>query len=323
MKNNVRRDKALNKNDQLRLNKDVLKETLKQLYAPNLSFTGIIMPKINHTPSKVDRAMPWYFNGFLLSFGDGLLVVDPGVDFYSRFTTTGYTVKDVRAIFVSHQHLDHCGDLLVFIDIVAKTKTPVDLFLPINVVDDVLPEYYRELVYNSDNINLIILNENQITTFEPRWRALSSLKPIRLYHTTAHTFGFTVKFDNKAISYISDTGYATKVRSSGKETPPDLTKGFEKIVEKHDDLRLAICNTTTLICNINDLFYNRHSLTHLTGWDVADMLKGSAVKKLIFQHLSTYDANGINSNTIYKDFFADDPYEVIVPIDAEQREPFA
>lgn len=318
------REAIITMNIKLRNDKDELKSALKRDHVPNIAFEGVVIPRIVHAPSIIDRAMQWYFNGFILSFSDGITVVDPGVDFYSRFTTTGYTARDIRAIFVSHQHLDHCGDLLVFLDILAKIGAHIDLFLPTNVVNDVLPKHYREIVQKRPLFNLIVMDDGKDTPTRTKWPRLSNIKLIKLYHTTPHTFGFSLQYDNKNITYISDTGYATGVKTPAGITPPDLANGeFEQIVMKRDDLKKAVKKSTTLVCNINDLFYNRHSLTHLAGWDVDDMLAESNVRKLVLQHLSPYDANGNPSNTIYKDFFESKLCPCIVFDGSEQRETFA
>lgn len=312
--------KQLDKNKQLRTDKDALKSVLKKDTSPSAEFTGIIIPKTVHQPSIVDRAMQWYFNGFLLSFADGLLVVDPGVDFYSRFTTTGYTIKDVRAIFVSHQHLDHSGDLLVFLDMVAKTATTIDLILPQNVIDDILPAYYQKLVQTSEFIHLSVLRDDTDFGSNITWDSLQGFAPVQLYHSIEHTFGFEITHADKNIVYISDTGYATRVETSDGIVSPDSTNGeFKTIIEKHESIEMVAKRATTLICNINDLFYNRHSPTHLSGWDVADMLQGGSIKLLVLQHLSHYDANGENSNDIYTEFFKDACPNCVVPDGSEKR----
>lgn len=313
---------TINKNRQLRNAKDKLKTSLKEKTHPEFDFNGIIVPKIVHMPSTVDRAMQWYFNGFIVNLSDGLFIVDPGVDFYSRFTTTGLTVKDVRGIFVSHMHLDHCGDLLIFLDMALKTQTPIDLILPLNVVDGILPEYYRKLAYENEMVNLIILSDHKENSKRPRWPALTSFKPIRLFHSVAHTFGFSLSTNSEEIVYLSDTGYSTRIRTSQGDISPADEGNFERILEKHSSLKEAASHATILICNVNDLFYNRHSLTHLAGWDVIDILKESAVKKLVLQHLSPYNAHGDNSNDLYQAFFHDFVDTCIVPSNDEQRVAF-
>jgi ribonuclease BN (tRNA processing enzyme) len=316
---------AIASNRQLRDEKDKQKKQLQtEPYTAYPEFKGVIIPSIVHLPSRVDQAMQWYFNGFLLSFGDGILIVDPGVDFYSRFTTTGFTIKDVRAIFVSHQHLDHCGDLTIFIDMAVKTKIKLDLIVPINVVDDILSSYYTKLVNEAENINLVVMDENNLQpNITLQLASVANLHPIRLFHSVAHTFGFSLTHDESRIVYISDTGYAKSVQTTeGPMSPVEVGADFKYIIEKYDSLEEATRNATMVICNINDLFYNRHSLTHLSGWDVKDMLASSMAEKLLLQHLSPYDVHGQNSNGLYAQFFEGEAYKCIVPSGSKQEEPF-
>lgn len=223
VKKSLVREDAVTQSDELRRQKDALKKKLREDHLPVIKQTGIIVPGISRRRSIVDGAMQWYFNGFLLAYRDGLLLVDPGVDFYTRFSTTGYTVKDIRGIFVSHEHIDHCGDLLVFIDSVAKTHTKIDMFIPINVVNNILPPHYVSLVNTCENINLIVMRESDTTRSQPLWPQLASLEIVPLRHSVSNTFGFKVRLNHTLVAYVSDTGYALTVKTSAGTFSPEET----------------------------------------------------------------------------------------------------
>lgn len=301
-------------NNDSRRAKDELKEAIKGSRAAQIPENQIIVPGIQHAPSRIDDAMQWYFNGFTLAIDDGVMIIDPGVDFYTRFTATGYTAKDIKAVFVSHQHLDHCGDLNVFIDILAKTETPVDMYLPVNVVDGVLPAHYKELVEQNPNFNLIVMADDTSQATTPKWQSLQTLQVKQLHHSTKHTFGFKLQIAGKTVAYISDTGYATTIQTTNGIEPANAATGeYISIVNKYTDIQEFAKDVDTLACNVNDLFYNRHSVTHMSGWDLHDILGEARVSKLLLLHLNPRDSQGNNLNDVYQKFFATNSRQVVLP----------
>lgn len=301
------------------------KDDLKKFYSDgnseikekdSYSKAELIIPATVYKPTKVDWSFQQYFNGFVLAFGEELMIIDPGADFYSRLTQSGLNINDTRAVFVSHKHIDHLAGLPLILDMLIKLNRSVDLIMSQDTFDEVLTDFLREqLAEGRHNINLILITASDYeVASKVKWNALRSIQLVSLYHSAPHTFGFRVKHDEKEFLYISDAGYSKQIETDKGIFEPNQAEGnFKKIVSKHDSLREFAQSADIAIVNINDLFYNRHAHTHLIGWDVIDIFKGSRLKKLVLQHLSPYNARGESNEEIYTSFFAEEKYDCILP----------
>ena len=299
----------------LRNKKDRLKswiKTGKPLSLP--SENQLVFPRQLFDTSLDLQSDKWYFNGFVIKSKDQLLVVDPGVDFYSRFTTAGLSPLDIGGLILSHGHTDHSGDIVIFIEKVLRNKSQkIDVFIPKSAFEAEIPIYHQVKLQKSEHVNLVLLNKqknNHSHTILGNLR----IEFIPLYQSSPDTFGFKLYLQNQTVGYVSDTGYAVKVKTDQGVYPPSTMEGnFIKIQEKHEYIKNFYQDVGQAIVNINDLHYNRHSKYHLSGWCVLDLFRNSSLQQLILQHLSPINADGEDSNYIYKLFFSDQPYETLLP----------
>jgi Tfp pilus assembly protein PilF/ribonuclease BN (tRNA processing enzyme) len=63
----------------------------------------------------------WPGGGYFLRWREKGLVIDPGFDFLDNFHEAGYHILDVHAVAVSHDHIDHNGDLRSLDDLCYET----------------------------------------------------------------------------------------------------------------------------------------------------------------------------------------------------------
>lgn len=295
----------------LRNNKDSLKKaTLRKKFRRQSN--AIILPKhINEFSDDEYLGDKWLYNGFVLRINNSLVIVDPGVSFYSRFVSSGLNLGQVKALILSHKHLDHSNDLLVLLEMIAKYRsTKLEVYLPDDFYSE-LPEYCKKLIQEKQiKVRLLKISNHRFNfNFDK-----TKIEFIRLHHSTKYTYGFRMNIGNKKISYLSDSGYSVLVKTDKGEYKPDKVSGqVESIVKKHDYIKKFYSNSDCLIANINDLHFNRHSAFHLSGYDLLDLLENSNAKTLVLQHLATLNAQGEDSNYIYRLFFQDEKYSVIIP----------
>lgn len=254
----------------------------------------------------------WLYNGFILRINNSLVIVDPGVGFYSRLVTSGLSLGQVNALILSHKHLDHSNDLLVLLEMIAKYRnTKLEVYLPGDFYSE-LPEYYRKLIQEKKIKVRLLKSDNH--KFDITFIDKIKIEFMRLHHSIKYTYGFKINIGDKKLSYLSDSGYSVLVKTDKGEYKPDKVFGrVESIVGKHDYIKKFYSDSDYLIANINDLHFNRHSAFHLSGYDLLDLLKNSKIRTLILQHLATLNAHGKDSNYIYKLFFKDQKYSVIIP----------
>ncbi len=300
---------------QVRFSKDKLKAFIKnntqERSLPDLS---MIMPPLTFRPTKDVQADQWFANGFILKYKNDLIIIDPGVDFHSRFTTMGFNILDIKAIIVTHNHIDHADDLNIFLSKILKYESSVfDLVVTRFHYDHEFKPNLREKMEKSEHVRLTIFDASEGQSEIVLTNGLL-LRLLPLFHTAQDTFGFKLSTNGISVGYISDTGYAQIVTTDEGDFEPQATKGnFVQIKEKHQYIKEFFADCEYTIVNINDIAYNRHSKYHLSGYDVLDILKDSACHQLILQHLNVINADGEDSNYLYKLFFAEENYAVRLP----------
>lgn len=309
----MKRDDLIKISEELRKEKDKTKAELERgnIASKVRKENRIVIPPLLFKPSREILSDKWLFNGFVIDLENNLVVVDPGADFYSRFTNCGLSTLNISSIILSHEHIDHSASINVFLDQILRNKhRRTNLFIPRVAFNNVVSAFYRKNVEEANYINLIFLEDQGKLSFN-----LESFKIefLPLFHSSVN-FGFKINLDDSKMGYISDTGYAKKIKTIKGVFNPELTEGdFISIQEKHDYIKQFYSDLSLSIVNINDLHYNRHSKYHLSGWDVLDIFQGSSsVKRLLLQHLAPLNVFGKESNYIYKDFFSDQSYEILL-----------
>lgn len=260
------------------------------LKSRNLSYgKRIIAPKIIYSKDDVAiSSQKWLFNGFIIEYNDLKLCVDPGVDFLSRCSQSEIDLTDINSMFISHAHIDHYASANVISEQIAMgIGWGNALFLlPQNVIDGkVISDYHRGMGIDGKVPQNIILEDGKpISVFS------GQLTTVKSMHSIDHSFGFVLDLGDLKVGYTGDTGYATEIEIEGKSLLVSDIKEFlykeAKIVNKNENMKKVFSQCDVLICNLNSLEYNKHSKTHLTAFDVIDLVKGSKVKQIILAHLN-------------------------------------
>jgi len=300
---------------ELRRKKDKAKEFVKsgQLNEKQVK-CRIIIPKQLFDTSLELQSDQWYFNGFIIDCEGKLIVVDPGVDFYSRFSSTGLQINDIQALIVTHGHIDHTASLQIMIEKLLRNKSKrIDIFISQDAYNSKVPSYYHEQLSKSEHIKVVILSDNR-GCLQDEILGKYKIEFLPLFHSCPDTFGFKMNINGKKLGYIADTGYSIKIKTTlGVYCPNEFVGKFISIEEKHTYIRDFFSDVEANIVNINDIEYNRHSKYHLCARDVEDILKGTKTQQLILQHISPVNIEGEDSNYLYKLFFKDEPYQVVLP----------
>lgn len=309
----------------LRELKDRLKKEYRK-YAPQKTDTGskIILPQLFVVNSEETRAQSWLSNGFAIDVSGWMMIVDPGLDFYTRFAAAGLDLRRVGLVFISHWHSDHTLGLPAILERLVELKRekqafPLQLVMPTGWEQE-LSAYQQGQIHKlaeSGCLKLHVLGSN-VSELEDQLNlevGLSlnlnlnlnlKMEFLPLKHSTQFTFGFKLSAHGgtklPTLGYLSDTGYAVALDHVADPKTWDPSK-LPNIAARHDYIRNFYRDTEVLISNINDLAYNRHSQYHLSGWDLADIIEGSKVRKLILQHLSPIAPDGSDQSRYYRQFF--------------------
>ncbi|TKJ39910.1 hypothetical protein CEE36_10025 [candidate division TA06 bacterium B3_TA06] len=147
------------------------------------------------------------------------IVIDPGLDFLANFGTIGFHIKEVSQVIVSHNHIDHCADLIRLADLEhqwrlydpkAERKPNICFHLDIDTHEGHRP---RLLDTGVDNLNVRPINSQQ-----PNY-SINEQVTLKVFHTEhdpdnriPDSIGFVLNLivarDRKrSIGYTSDTAF--------------------------------------------------------------------------------------------------------------------
>lgn len=238
--------------------------------------------------------MPWIYNGFGIVTSQYGLLVDPGVDFPYRWIKSWYQVNWCDGMFITHQHIDHVYGASLYLEWLLRAWKMIDIVLtPSTIEDGSIPKYYLWASPERSSHNLMLLD----------WEKDFQCWPYKLtsfehYHWIP-CYWFTTVIDAKKITHISDTWYSIKVQDDEWEKIiwKDKVRWFQKIIEKHEKLREVAHWSDILIINMDVLEYRKVSITHLTAYDIIDIVKDNNIKDLIIAHMNpcgNYSASWID-----------------------------
>lgn len=236
------------------------------------------------------NGLSWHYNGFLITTGKTVIVVDPGVDFLFRLQISGIDPSIITHVYISHAHIDHYGGANSIMDWLIRAKKPVTVLAP-------------ESVFTNKSVSDFHSGRME---FPAHWKPLHSsisikpnskiqlddctLLPFDLYHSI-ECMGFRLETPHGQFSYISDTGYAITMEDKGKvinikkgELPK--SKSFEH-TDWHKDIDNHVAGSDLMVANIDSFYPNKNSTTHMSLLDLVFLLsKSNNIKKVILGHVN-------------------------------------
>jgi ribonuclease BN (tRNA processing enzyme) len=190
--------------------------------------------------------------GILFRIGGRNVLVDPGPESLYRILTylPRFNPERIDAIILTHKHIDHSGDVNVYLDVITKggnnrrglLLAPSDAFGEDGVIHKYLLEFLEER---------IIIKKG----FDFRLGELKFLFPVRHEHRV-ETYGFKLSYHGHTISYIADTKYF-----------PELISAYQADV---------------IIMNLIKL--GPSEIDHLSVDDCAEIISGIKPKVAIITH---------------------------------------
>lgn len=189
--------------------------------------------------------------GIWLNLNDTEILMDPGPGSIVQSTKRKLRANKLKAIILSHRHLDHSGDMNIMVEAMTqggfqphgKVFLPSDALGPEPVVYSYLKEYL-------DGIE--ILQEGKSYNVD----GSSFSTPLRHIHPV-ETYGLRFTVGEHSFSYIADTKY------------------FDKLIETY--------RSELLIINVV-FIENRFKVDHLAIADVERIITGIKPKVAILSH---------------------------------------
>jgi len=277
-----------NKKEQIRSD---AKTEMRRIANEYSSEAKIVFPKSHLKPSlkQLRFGLPWIYNGFLLYLPGLVMAIDPGPDFMFRLGLSGIDISAINTIFVSHGHLDHVAGVNTLSDWLIRSHQNTEIIAPVEVFEErEISSYHAGYKMHHSGWK----NAHFATPLTTHMESFAlnhggyTLIPLQMFHS-APCYGFSVSYKKQKISYISDTGYSLKIKTTEGivDLAKDQIKGsFVSHKETRSEVKNAVRDTTTLIVNVESLQYEKNSYTHLTLFDVIDIIKGSNIKTVVIAH---------------------------------------
>jgi ribonuclease BN (tRNA processing enzyme) len=145
--------------------------------------------------------------GAWLNFGGTEILLDPGPGCLVHSVKRKLDASKLKAIILSHKHLDHCGDINIMIEAMTEGgwKRRGVVFAPSDALneDAVILPYLQNYPQRID-----ILSEGGSYSIED----ISFETPVRHSHSV-ETYGFVFRTPRHTLSWITDTRYFDELSS--------------------------------------------------------------------------------------------------------------
>ncbi len=196
------------------------------------------------------------------------ILIDAGIS-YKRLQElllgNGIILKDIDAILVTHEHIDH----VMHLGMIAK-KTNAKVFIAKESLENLPGRILNDLALS----NTYYLNIEKKYTLKD-----ITFVPIQLFHDTKNAYGYLFKIDNHNIAYITDTGH--------------LLPKYYALLKQMNVLIIESNHDVEMLLNSNrDYRLKQRILSnkgHLSNVECANILKevvSNNTKEIILAHLS-------------------------------------
>jgi ribonuclease BN (tRNA processing enzyme) len=189
--------------------------------------------------------------GIWLNLKGTEILLDPGPGSIVQSTQRKLQPENLRAIILSHRHLDHSGDMNIMVESMTQGgfRPHGKVFLPSDALGKE-PVLYSYLLDYLDGVE--ILKEGHSYNID----GISFSTPLR-HHHSVETYGLKFQVDDRSFSYIADSRY------------------MDALVEQY--------RTELLIINVVFLDL-RWEIAHLSIADVEKIVRGIKPKMAILTH---------------------------------------
>lgn len=165
------------------------------------------------------------------------LVIDPGFDFLENFFDEGFSIRDIKAVLITHSHRDHCSDFMSIVTLVHEmNKRGKRVFrdgkweekkLILFITEGCHQNFVEQIMRQKETFHDVI-RVQQGTKYSEKIRFL---KHFQLEVTKANHYdqsdhdsvGYIIKDGNKnpkcLIGFTGDTQWYNKIEENYKECP--------------------------------------------------------------------------------------------------------
>lgn len=226
--------------------------------------------------------------GFLLRLGGSLVHFDPGLGALAQSVRAGVDLRNLDAVYVSHDHTDHAAEAGPVIEAMTYLMSrrrgqllasPASLAPSGSISRFHQGHSHRHEGYPGGPARVAALAAGQTESVGPL-----AITPVAAYHGEDN-FGCVVQGPGVSIGYTSDTGYIQTYAArdgSVRAVTYAALGDFEAVADYHADLRAAYAGVDVLVANVS--YFNMFSNRQLTALGLVHLLSGARVRLCLLTH---------------------------------------
>lgn len=167
--------------------------------------------------------------GLFIKWRGNGIIIDPGINFVENMHLCDLNINDVQTVVITHDHIDHNGDLMVVDDLLEQMHRRVILYADKDTIADhgekTLEKHFKIHIFGEEKNKQIYLTDDKSVTAEYFETEHIKDKEGRYVQGVSYGLKITCENDNDekiSIGITSDTKYMNKL--------PDILKDCRYIV---------------------------------------------------------------------------------------------
>jgi len=193
--------------------------------------------------------------GFAIKIGERWMYVDPGYGVIFQAKKLNFDLKKIDFIFVSHNHIDHCNDLNILIDVLTDgcLKKKGILICSKSIIEGTEEDSPALRNYHKKGLERIYILE----PYKEIDFGIFKIKGTPTKHTDPTGTSFILEYGNIKIGYTSDTAF------------------FEELCEIFKNVNVLIINLT---------MGKRYHEYHMVPEDCLKLIENTTCSMYILTH---------------------------------------
>ncbi|MFA5741371.1 MAG: MBL fold metallo-hydrolase [Candidatus Izemoplasmatales bacterium] len=224
-------------------------------------------------------------NATYLEIGTKKILIDSGISLrqiQSRLNARNIALDRVDAIFITHEHIDHVSGLIA---VVRKYKSTIYM------TEGTYHNLARIIKENLEQANIQLLKYDSPVTFSD-----FSVEPLVTYHDALEPCGYKFLENEKALVYITDTGYYPQVAFNA------IRNAQSYIIEANHDPEMLLDSNRPWQLKRRILDDEGHLSNEDSAFLMANII-GDKTHKIVLAHLSQECNTKAKALEIYQEVF--------------------
>lgn len=194
------------------------------------------------------------------------ILIDAGISKNEILARTNIDLKNIDAIFVTHEHIDH----VKYLEQIARLSNAT-----IYVNETSFHEIFTKYIKNAEGLKIKFIEANKQVKFKD-----VKVLTLNLQHDSKNCYGYVFVSNDRSLAYCTDTGF--------------IPLPYIELLKKVDSIIIECNHDVEMLMNSNRPWYlknrilsiNGHMSNQICGEVVNKILDGGILKQVVLAHLS-------------------------------------